>query len=88
MADQTIPRDVRPDLLTRITVDPEQMQGLPCIRNLRLPVSTILRHLAAGISTAQLIAEFPDLQVEDISACLLFGAALSLDREVALPHTA
>jgi len=75
------------DLLSRITVDPEICHGKPCIRGLRYPVETILEYLAGGDSVEDLLAEFTDLQQEDILACLEFSrkmlAAKSL--HLALP---
>jgi len=57
------------ELLSRITVDPEICHGKPCVRGLRYPVETILEYLAGGDSTENLLAEFPDLEREDILAC-------------------
>jgi uncharacterized protein (DUF433 family) len=72
----------------RITVDPGQMGGVPCVRHLRIPVATVLRLLAGGISERQILAEYPDLQTEDIRECLRFAAASALERELLLPHPA
>ena len=57
------------NLLSRITVDPEICHGKPCVRGLRYPVETILEYLAGGDSVEDLLAEFPDLEREDILAC-------------------
>jgi uncharacterized protein (DUF433 family) len=72
----------------RITVDPGQMGGVPCVRHLRIPVATVLRLLAGGLSERQILAEYPDLQTEDIRECLRFAAASALERELLLPHPA
>jgi uncharacterized protein (DUF433 family) len=56
------------NLLARITVDPERCHGKPCIRGLRFPVESILEYLAGGDTVDDLLAEFPDLQREDILA--------------------
>ena len=64
-------------LLERITVDPEICHGKPTVRGLRYPVSLILELLAGGMSRDEIIADYPDLEVEDITACLAFGARLS-----------
>ncbi len=57
------------DLLSRITVDPEICHGKPCVRGLRYPVETILEYLAGGDTVEDLLAEFADLEREDILAC-------------------
>ena len=56
-------------LLKRITVDPEVMTGLPCIRGLRIPVTTVLGLLASGAAEKELLADYPDLQPDDLRAC-------------------
>jgi uncharacterized protein (DUF433 family) len=58
------------DGFTRISVDPRVSGGQPCVRGLRIPVSVVLRHLAAGQTAQQIVAEFPELEIEDISECL------------------
>ena len=68
----------------RITADPAQMAGVPCIRHLRIPVATVLRLLAGGLSETQILAEYPDLEFEDIRECLRFAAASVLERELPL----
>lgn len=60
-------------LLARITVDPEICHGKPCIRGLRYPVESILEYLAGGDSVERVLAEFPDLERDDILACLEFS---------------
>lgn len=63
-------------LLNRITTNIEQCGGKPCIRNMRIRVSDVLDLLANGISPEQIIAEeLPDLEIEDIHACLAFASA-------------
>jgi uncharacterized protein (DUF433 family) len=68
-----------------ITVNPHQMGGVPCVRGLRIPVGTGLRMLAGGMSEEQILSEYPDLQQEDIRACLRFAAASVMERELAFP---
>jgi uncharacterized protein (DUF433 family) len=58
----------------RITINPKQMGGLPCIRGLRIPVTTIIGQLAAGQSHEQILDDFPDLEADDIYAALAFAA--------------
>ena len=72
----------------RITVDPAQMGGVPCVRGLRIPVATVLRMLAGGMSTEQILAEYPDLQSGDINEALRFAADSLMEGELALPSLA
>ncbi len=72
----------------RITIDPEQMGGVPCVRGLRIPVATVLRMLAGGMSEQEILAEYPDLQREDIRECLRFAAISAMEREIQIPHPA
>ena len=60
---------------TRITVDPQQMGGLPCIRGLRIPVSRVVDMAADGMTVAEIIEELPDLEPEDIREALHYAAA-------------
>lgn len=62
------------ELAERITVDPEQCGGRPCIRGMRIRVSDVLDLLASGLSPEQIVAEMPDLELEDIHACLRFAS--------------
>lgn len=59
---------------SRITVDPGKMDGQPCIRGLRFPVVTVLRMVAGGMSTEEILTEHPDLEAEDIPAALNYAA--------------
>lgn len=61
--------------MERITFNPEQCGGRPCIRGLRIRVKDVLDLLAAGVSEADILADFPYLEPEDIRACLEFAAA-------------
>ncbi|NCA70427.1 MAG: DUF433 domain-containing protein [Sphingobacteriia bacterium] len=63
----------RARLLDRITSRPTQCGGHPCIRGMRIRVADILDLLAEGISSGEILADFPDLEPEDIQACLLFA---------------
>jgi uncharacterized protein (DUF433 family) len=71
----------------RITVDPAQMSGVPCVRHLRIPVATVLRLLAGGLTEAVILSEYLDLQADDIRECLRFAAA-AMERELPLPRSA
>lgn len=69
--------------LVRINVNPDRMGGLPCIRDLRVTVAMVLRQLAAGRTRNELLADYPYLEPEDITAALKFDAAR--DNERAFP---
>jgi uncharacterized protein (DUF433 family) len=62
------------DLLSRITIDPEQMHGRPCIRGLRITVADILGLLSSGQSRDAILADYPYLESNDIDATLAFAA--------------
>lgn len=68
---------MKADLLQRITVNPEVCHGKPAIRNMRYPVSMILDLLSAGMTTEELIADYPALEKEDVQASLLYASRLS-----------
>jgi len=69
-------------LLERITIHPDICHGKPCIRGLRYPVDTILELLSAGMSTEEILADYDDLEREDILAVLAFAARLSQVKRV------
>jgi uncharacterized protein (DUF433 family) len=69
------------DLLARITIDPEQCGGRPCIRGMRVRVVDVLQLLAAGETPQEILAEYPYLEPDDIAASLLY-AARQLDHPV------
>jgi uncharacterized protein (DUF433 family) len=66
----------------RITTDPGQMGGLPCIRGLRIPVATVIDMIADGMAPADIIDALPDLQPEDIGQALHFAAESVREREI------
>ena len=70
-------------LLERITIDPEQCGGRPCIRGMRIRVIDVLQLLAAGETREQILADYPYLEPEDIQAALLYAA-----RRLDHPHLA
>jgi uncharacterized protein (DUF433 family) len=72
----------------RITVEPGKMDGVPCVRHLRVPVATVLRLLAGGVSEAEILLDYPDLQPEDVRECLRFAAAAASERELPLQRPA
>lgn len=63
------------NLSDRITVNPEQCGGRPCIRGMRIRVTDVLDLLAAGLSPKQILDEMPDLEIADIHAVLKFAAS-------------
>ena len=63
------------ELVERITVNAAQCGGRPCIRGMRIRVIDVLDLLAAGLTQQQVLEELPDLEVEDISACLRFASS-------------
>lgn len=65
------------NLLDRITIDPEILFGKPIIRGMRYPVELILDLLAAGMTNQEILEDYPDLEEEDIHACLKFAAQLT-----------
>jgi uncharacterized protein (DUF433 family) len=68
-------------LLNRITINPEQCGGRPCIRGMRIRVIDVLDLLAAGLTREQVLEELPDVELEDITAALQY-AARKLDHPV------
>ena len=69
---------------TRITVSPRQMGGVPCIRGLRIPVATVVGMLADGMSDAEILGAFPDLEADDLSEALRYAAEAVRERELPL----
>ncbi len=67
---------------SRITVNLQQMGGVPCIRGLRIPVSTVIDMIADGMPDNEILAAYPDLQAEDIREALRFAAESVREREL------
>ncbi len=67
---------------TRITVDPNQMGGLPCIRGLRIPVATVVGMVGEGMPEAEILSAYPDLEIEDVREALRFAAEAVREREL------
>jgi uncharacterized protein (DUF433 family) len=61
--------------LDRITIDPARRSGKPCIRDTRITVYDLLDYLASGMTEAEILADFPELEADDIRASLAFAAA-------------
>ena len=68
----------------RITANPAQMGGVPCVRGLRIPVATVVGLVAQGMTESRIVAEYPDLEVEDIRQALAFAAAAVDERQLPL----
>ena len=71
-------------LLRRVTIDPAICHGKPCIRGLRYPVSKLLELLSGGMSMDEVLADYPDLEREDLLAALAYGAQLADAKRVSL----
>ena len=67
---------------TRITMDPARMGGVPCIRNLRIPVATVIEMVADGMTPAEILKVYPDLESTDIREALRFAAEAVREREL------
>jgi len=68
----------------RITVEANKMGGVPCIRGLRIPVATVVRMIAEGMSEEEILKAFPDLESEDIREALEYAAEAVREREIPL----
>jgi uncharacterized protein (DUF433 family) len=69
-------------LFSRITVDPNICHGQPCVRGLRYPVEFLLELLSAGMTVEQILADYPDLEADDLRAACAYGARLSRVKRV------
>jgi uncharacterized protein (DUF433 family) len=72
----------------RITVDPSQMDGVPCLRGLRIPVATVVGMIADGMTEAEILSAYPDLEPDDIREALRYAAEAVRERELPLAKTA
>lgn len=68
----------------RITVNPGQMGGQPCVRGLRIPVATVVAMVADAMSTEEIVAALPDLEPEDVAESLRYAALALQERELPL----
>ncbi len=66
----------------RITVNPGKMGGVPCIRDLRIPVATVVGMVADGMTQAEILKHYPDLAPEDIQEALKFASEAVREREI------
>ena len=72
-----VPQMTSSDLLQRITIDPQICHGKPCVRGLRYPVEFILELLSGGMTAEQVLADYPDLEADDLRAMYAYAARLS-----------
>jgi uncharacterized protein (DUF433 family) len=72
---------------TRITVRPDQMAGVPCIRGLRIPVATVVGMVADGLTEPEILQAYPDLEAGDIREALQYAAEALRERELPLLTT-
>jgi uncharacterized protein (DUF433 family) len=70
--------------ITRITIDPQICHGKPCIRGLRYPVETVLEWLSSGMTMEDILADYEDLEREDILAALEFASRLAQVKRIAI----
>lgn len=69
---------------TRITINPHQMGGVPCIRGLRIPIATMIEMIADGMTNDEILNAFPDLESDDIREALRYAAVAVREREIPL----
>ena len=72
------------DLLARIVIDPAVRSGKPCIRGTRMTVYDILEYLASGMTSEEVLSEFPELEIDDLNAVLQFAA--TREKRLATSH--
>ena len=68
----------------RITIDAQQMGGVPCIRGLRIPVATVVGMIADGMTREEILEAYPDLKLKDIDEALRYAAEAVRERELPL----
>jgi uncharacterized protein (DUF433 family) len=69
---------------TRITIDPNQMGGVPCIRGPRIPVATVVSMVAEGMTEAEILEAYPDLETADVREAMQYAAEAVRERELPL----
>ena len=73
---------------THITVRPDQMDGIPCMRGLRIPVATVVGMVANRLADEEILAAYPDLEPEDIQEALIFAAQAVRERQLPVTEAA
>ncbi len=76
--------EIRHYRFNRITLDPDKCFGKPCIRGLRMPVASILSYLASGMTTDEILLEWPELEREDVQQALAYASWAMEERVVSL----
>jgi uncharacterized protein (DUF433 family) len=84
IATKTSGKEVAAVKYTRITVEPDKMGGMPCIRGLRIPLATVVGMIADGMSEQDILKAYPDLEPEDIRQTLQYAAEALTERELPL----
>lgn len=74
------------DLLSRITSSPDICHGKPCIRGLRYPVEFVLELLSSGMTQEDILADYEDMEAEDLRAAMAWGARLARTKRIELVH--
>jgi uncharacterized protein (DUF433 family) len=69
---------------SRVTIDPAKMNGVPCVRDLRIPVATIVGMMAEGMTQKEILSAYPDLEEDDIRETLQYAAEALRERELPL----
>jgi len=75
-------------MFSRITVDATRMGGVPCVRDLRFPVASVVAMLADGMTVDEILAEHPDLEADDVAESLRYAALALQERELPLRQPA
>jgi uncharacterized protein (DUF433 family) len=84
LGEDSLAEEVKNMKFTRITVNPNQMGGVPCIRGLRIPIATVVGMVADGMTEDEILKAFPDLEREDIREALQYAAEAVRERELPL----
>jgi uncharacterized protein (DUF433 family) len=79
--------EIRHYKFNRITIEPDKCFGKPCIRGLRIPISSILSYLSAGMTVNEILKEWPELDIDDIYQALGYAAWVMEERVVSLNET-
>jgi uncharacterized protein (DUF433 family) len=77
-------KHIVPMKFSRITVDPRRMDGVPCIRGLRIPVATVVGMVADGMTRREILKAYPDLKAKDVDEALRYAAEAVRERELPL----
>lgn len=71
-------------IFERITAEPDKLAGQPCMRGLRIPVATVVMMVADGMTPEEIVAELPDLEVDDVTEALRYAAMAVRERQLPL----